>query len=214
MAYENPWSNDDPPGSIDARELDDAIRRLRSDIAERMTDVLGVPWADDPLLPADVLTVTELLDKTKSKLVRRRVSWFGGTEHEVSGTVAREDANIGVTGANGVLHMRFPIIVPAGATLYNGGVSIEFSAAGHSSEGYLKIREYDGIERHSTAFNTPGSFFNQQQYVGFGGINQLIEPDDVVFMTLRLMNHGVNTHLPLRMFNYHWEYQVPDPSVI
>lgn len=50
MAYTNPWSDTDPPGSQNANTVDDEFRQLRLDIHERM-DALVEDWTDDPVVP-------------------------------------------------------------------------------------------------------------------------------------------------------------------
>lgn len=48
MAYTNVWSNTFPPGSELANKIDDFLRRLRLDIAERMESVLIEDVTADP----------------------------------------------------------------------------------------------------------------------------------------------------------------------
>lgn len=49
MAYTNPWSDTDPPGSQNANTIDDELRQLRLDIHERMDDIVD-DWEDDPVV--------------------------------------------------------------------------------------------------------------------------------------------------------------------
>jgi len=51
MAYTNPWSDTDPPGSQNANTIDDELRQLRLDIHERMNDIVD-DWEDDPVVLA------------------------------------------------------------------------------------------------------------------------------------------------------------------
>lgn len=50
MPYANAWNDTDPPGTELARNIDDQIRLLRSEIHERMDDVV-VDWTADPVVP-------------------------------------------------------------------------------------------------------------------------------------------------------------------
>ncbi len=51
MAYSRVWDNTRPQGTIRVKDLDDEMRHMREDIAERLADLLGVTITDDPLLP-------------------------------------------------------------------------------------------------------------------------------------------------------------------
>lgn len=51
MAYTRTWDNTRPQGTIRVKELDDEMRNLRVDIAERLEDLYGVTITDDPLVP-------------------------------------------------------------------------------------------------------------------------------------------------------------------
>src|SRR2546421_10389685 len=49
MAYTNAWSEITPAGTDAANTADDAIRRLRLDLRERMADLV-VSWNADPIV--------------------------------------------------------------------------------------------------------------------------------------------------------------------
>lgn len=48
MAHTNAWNVTDPPGNEQAKNIDNHIRKLRVDIAERMGDIV-VDWTADPV---------------------------------------------------------------------------------------------------------------------------------------------------------------------
>lgn len=50
MVYSNSWDDTHPPGSELAKNIDEAIRRLRLDIHERMDHVVA-DWEADPVVP-------------------------------------------------------------------------------------------------------------------------------------------------------------------
>lgn len=50
MPYGHVWNDTDPPGTELAKNIDDQIRLLRSEIHERMDDVV-VDWTADPVVP-------------------------------------------------------------------------------------------------------------------------------------------------------------------
>lgn len=51
MTYTNAWNNTRPAGSTRAGNIDDEIRLLRQQIAERMTGTLVEDWSADPVVP-------------------------------------------------------------------------------------------------------------------------------------------------------------------
>ena len=53
MPYTNAWSNVIPAGTILARQLDDHIRQVRLDVAERMADLVE-DWTADPVVPKEI----------------------------------------------------------------------------------------------------------------------------------------------------------------
>lgn len=50
MAYSQVWTNDVPPGSEQANNIDQIFRDLRRDIEERMESTLVVDWRTDPVV--------------------------------------------------------------------------------------------------------------------------------------------------------------------
>ncbi len=81
MTYARTWSIARPAGSLRAYLLDDEIRYLREDMAERLVDLLGVTMADDPMRVVKIiakstgLTIKDSTDVYTSAKFQNAQAW-------------------------------------------------------------------------------------------------------------------------------------------
>jgi len=141
MAYTNAWNVTDPPGSTQAAQIDDHIRKLRLDIDERMDDLTEDWSAVQPVKLKDVLAGV----KTDVRLVIPSSSF-----------VANDTDNV-AWGSDGILStvtIRASIIgIPIGATITLAEI-IMSASQGAGLEWYLKRRAFEANPAEATNIAT------------------------------------------------------------
>lgn len=110
MAYANAWNDTDPPGTELAKNIDDQIRLLRSEIHERMNDLTQTGWTADPVVPKN-LASTDLI-----RLIPYS-SWLNDY-HGVAGVGVFDGVVVGASG-EGPYVATLNGVIPRNATITN-----------------------------------------------------------------------------------------------
>lgn len=131
MAYSNLWTLDHPPvGTNRAADLDDAIRRLRLDIQERLLTITGGGSMTDPISTDSLASLRALADTkpsinaTTSRIPRKSgAGTLGDSSISDDGTNATANGNLTVTG------QLTQSGSPRCSLLHSGGATLSAAAA-------------------------------------------------------------------------------------
>lgn len=219
MAYSRTWDATRPSGAIDASLIDDEMRILREDIAERLVDITGAAnITGDPLIPADTINTALRSDIDALELIVDSVSTsrtYGMANAIRVAQAGYQDwsgQKYSIVSSDGSAHLIIPAVLPPGVTITSISATVLYQSSGH-------ILEIDFTKRNGNPLSgvgaIPGITPETATVVQYSqtGMNLLVGEDDHMYFDIVMDNDDQDTGLELAVYQVKVTYTHPSAAV-
>lgn len=220
MTYTRPWSDSVPLGTLDADEIDDAMRDFRLDIHERCNTIMGADgdFANDPAIPYSMTTmhasITALNTATGAVTTgERMIPWYEGKIIATAGTVTQTQQYVDLTGASASLTLLVPMTLPVGVTLTGFRARVLFQNSGHTVSATFKGTT-DESDAYTFALTPPGSISGSPQWIAPSvSLTHVTLTQTAYGFIVTIANNNLATTTPVRFYGCQVFFTSPGAGV-
>lgn len=220
MAYTREWYEDKPTGETDASLIDEEIRYVRQDVAERLLDITGAAnMTQDPIIPVEhtnkaLFEALEDLDENLGEVnANRTIGWYAGQILAQAGAGDASAQRYVIAGGDGSVTLIAPVILPVGAVVKSVSAVVMSGSVNHTSKIYFRVRNGASQVSSDQIVAYTADADGVVQTADLTGLTIEIAENQHCFFEVELDNNSTDTDKELAIYQFRVNYTHPGVEV-